>query len=724
MKCSFLKKTQGSLVLAVAVILLMNPQAAIAQDVADNEYAFEEIVVSARKRDELLADVPESIAVLTTATIEKSGFDNIEDIQNLVPNFSIVNTQNPGTIFINVRGVGQFRNSDAPVAIVVDGVQLTSPNQIDQELFDLQQIEILKGPQGALYGRNAVAGAINIVTKQPTDEFEGRVSAGYGNGDDMNAMAVVSGAIIEGILRGRVGATFREYDGLIVGSTLGVPVDFVEDKSIRGRLIYEPSENFVADFRIGYSNMDAGSSYWATPISENGFFLDDQANNFSFPVSTDVLGNAQRELQDYALRIDYDFGEVLLTSVTSRSNVDEFFEQDLDFISAPVFSVDQDLLAKTFSQELRLASNGDSQLDWSFGAYYLDTKRDVVSNVYGAPLNIGGYYANIGISNLDYTQSFIPLSQFNTTDNNVAYAVFGNASYEISEAIKLSVGLRYDVDERRQVNNATSAILEETFDQFQPKVNLLWKVSDDVSTYASWGVGFRSGGFNADPLVRASYEAEKIESYEVGFKATGLGGEISGAVFLNDFTNRQDFIFIAGIQTILTTPTASIQGLELAYRSRPVGDFTFSISGGLQDGKVGENPLGFTPDIMAIVGLPAGTDFTDNELPLVYGWSLSANVDFSHEFNNGVELFARTDLSMKGDMYWELSNFDDQDTLYMLNLRAGLRFEGFEFTAWVENLLDRKFYTELTSAEFTALPVDQGFPGQPRRYGLIVTKRF
>ena len=232
--------------------------------------------------------------------------------------------------------MGQFRNSEAPVAIVIDGVQLTSPNQIDQELFDLQQIEILKGPQGALYGRNAVAGAINIVTKQPTDEFEGRVSASYGNGDDMNATAMVSGPIVEGALRGRIGASFRDYDGLIIGSSVGVPVDFVEDKNIRGRLIYEPSEEFVADFRIGYSQMEAGSSYWSTPVDDEGFFVDAQANNFSFPVSSDVLGQAERELQDYALRIDYDLGGVLLSSITSHSIVDEFFEQDLDFTEAPV----------------------------------------------------------------------------------------------------------------------------------------------------------------------------------------------------------------------------------------------------------------------------------------------------------------------------------------------------------------------------------------------------
>lgn len=691
---------------------------------ADEESRQDTIVVTARKKSEDLADVPESISVVTEATIENAGIDNVEDLPSLIPNFSVVNTQNPGTFFLNVRGVGQFRNSEPPVAIIVDGVQITSPNQVNQELFDIQQIEVLKGPQGALYGRNAVAGAINIVTKPPTDELEGRVKVGYGNGDNFEALGVVSGPIIEGKLRGRLGATYRDFGGLIKGSTVGTTVDFAENTAIRGALIFEPTDTLSADLRAGYSRIESGSSYWSTPVDESGFFVDDQANNFDFPVSSDVLGMAERELTDVSLKIEKEFGPVTLTSVSAYALIEEFFEQDLDFTAAPVLGFNQTLKSRNISQEIRLSSNSSGRFDWSGGVYLLDTKRDLITATSISFANIGGYVTNAGLFNLDFNETLVPLPPTSTTDNNFAYAFFGNASYEISDTLEFSAGLRYDVDERKQTNNGTLVELEETFDLLQPKLNLLWRPTNNFSAYASWGIGFRSGGFNADATVRDLYDAEEIESFEIGFKAETDIGSFSGAAFRNEFTNRQDFIFIAGVQTILTTPSAELNGLELSYTSAPVGDFNFTLTGGLQDGEVGSNPIGFTAPILDLVGLPAGTDFTGNELPLVYGWSATAAVDYAHEFDSGVELFGRADYSTRGDFFWELSNFDTQDTLHLLNVRAGVRYNGFEVTGWVENALDQDYFTELTSAEFTALPVDQMFPAAPLTYGFSISKRF
>src|SRR5580692_7621335 len=234
-----------------------------------------EIVVTARKRDESLLSVPVTIDAFTEQTIKSAGIESPRDFVALVPNMTLVEVQNVGNSFITVRGISQARNSEPSVAVLVDGVLETNPYEFDQELFDITQIEVLKGPQGALYGRNAIGGAIIIHTADPADHFEGDSKIGVGNGVSEKAQVAVSGPIdTAGTLKYRAAFNFYNTGGYLENTYLDRKADPYRDYSGRVRLVWKPSDEWSADLRVFRDRVETTAYYYIIP-------RDDEANPFS-----------------------------------------------------------------------------------------------------------------------------------------------------------------------------------------------------------------------------------------------------------------------------------------------------------------------------------------------------------------------------------------------------------------------------------------------------------
>ena len=210
---------------------------------------------------ENLQDVPIAISAFDATTIQRAGIERANDYISLVPNVTIVDTANVGDTQVSIRGIISTRDAESTFAYVVDGVLSTNPNSFNEELFDVQSIEVLKGPQGALYGRNAVAGAILVTTKAPTDEFEASIGGGVGNRDLWKLNAMVSGPIVEEKLLGRFAISTREFDGHYknIYTNEDDVVDYLDDTSARGRLIWNVNEDLSFDFRAGYSEVEGGA---------------------------------------------------------------------------------------------------------------------------------------------------------------------------------------------------------------------------------------------------------------------------------------------------------------------------------------------------------------------------------------------------------------------------------------------------------------------------------
>lgn len=666
----------------------------------------EEIVVTSRKREESLIEVPVAITAVTSKTIERAGVTSVEDVGKLVPSFIQKPSQDPGTNVITVRGVTQVRFSEPPIALVIDGVQASSPDQLTQELFDIERIEVLKGPQGSTYGRNAIGGAVNITTKTPTNEYENRIQAGVAEGLFYSLAGVSSGPIVDDKLLYRAAVVYKDDDGRIRNTTLDENVDAYESINAKARFIFYPSENLTFDLRGSIEDFDGGAAYYY-PI------LPGQNPDKVLPVIGNRAGVGKRNLTDISLKVDYEFDVATLTSITAYSEASAAtLGQDLDWLPWPVVPIffggvtlDQTRDVKAWSEELRLTSDTNGRLQWLVGAYYLNTKRDVVTSVF------------LDIDPNASPRSGPQLARLPEENRNDAYALFGSADYEITNDLKLSLGLRQDWDERKQTNPDTLSVVQETFKSLQPKISLTYFMGPEhrKMVYASAGRGFRSGGFNGQSnLFPRKYEAEKATTFELGTKTEWLDRslQINAAAFYTSQKNVQIFQFdsLTGTQGILTINDAYHYGVEADFRALVPGGFELFGGGSVISSTVQD--------------YDGSEQFKGNDLPHVNGWSYNLGVQYIRDFGDDYTLVGRVDYSAFGDLNWFVDNLVKLDQVHLVNARVSVEVSQWTLTVYAKNLFNRRYNTDYFSAYYAGTPTDIGYPNQPRMIGGSVSLRF
>jgi iron complex outermembrane receptor protein len=431
--------------------------------------ALEEIVVTARKRNENFQDVPVTMDVFTSQEIAAAGIESPRDFIAMVPNMTLVETQNIGNSFITIRGISQARNSEPSVAVLVDGVLETNPYEFTQGLYDIQQIEVLKGPQGALYGRDAIGGAIIIRTADPSDHFEASTRVGVGNGLSEKAGLNLSGPLDDaGTLKYRASFNYYNTDGYIENVYLDRKADPYRDYSGRLRLLWTPADNFSADLRFMYDKAETTAYYFIIPRADEAnpfsdFSTPGNANDTTSQIQNNNLGTDKRDILDVALKLDYNLAYGTITSITDFNHTQEIDTGDAyDF--RPVTTSDNYALTsfvgpiptpaqggpfdesqsqfidvKTTSQELRFTSPVVDGFSWIAGAYFVHTTRfistgnladrgDGVPEVFYTPIvDPANPYAT------NTNQTFLADSQ----DNN-AWAVFGDAMSSASSGNSMS----------------------------------------------------------------------------------------------------------------------------------------------------------------------------------------------------------------------------------------------------------------------------------------------
>ena len=275
--------------LAVAVVSALAGADALAQA------TLEEVVVTARKRAETLAESPISVKAFTDSEIRAAGISTPQDFVNLTPNVTLVQTQSAGNSFLNIRGVSSARNSELAAAILIDGVLMSNATQLNQQLFDIQQVEVLRGPQGALYGRNAIGGAVTITTKAPGDEQEGEIQIGYESAPGYSVKGYLGGPLSDdGSVSYRVAGSIIDHDGYLKNAYLRQNADPYKDVSFRARVDWVVSDTLTTDFRVSYSNLETTAFY---------FVLDADADNTGKPIQTTIPVTTNASLPAPALSL-------------------------------------------------------------------------------------------------------------------------------------------------------------------------------------------------------------------------------------------------------------------------------------------------------------------------------------------------------------------------------------------------------------------------------------
>lgn len=707
--------------------------------------ALEEVVVTATKRAESLQDVPAAITAFSASDIERSRITRPADFIEMTPGVVLSDSNHPGEALITIRGTAQTRNTETPVAVVVDGVLMTGRTQFNGELFDIEQIEILKGPQGYLYGRNAIGGAIVIQTRRPENEWRRSVTLGYGNYNHARARLSAGGALIDDELWVQFSGSFRDRDGFYKNITRGDTMDPMNELVGRARVIWEPKNtNFTVDFRATATDLEAGatafspqSAFPAFQTSPQGAVTDINKVE-DIPFVRNVASEARQEKASYALKLDYEAPFGTFTSVTTYDDTLDVFTTD-DFPYYPTQDTTQfnAVSHEAWSQEIRFTSPEDKRLRYMLGAYYVDIE------------NAPNLHAAIGIDPGGFVLPAFrprPPGDANATtsmqSDNVfteAWAIFFSLNYDITDSLELTLAGRYDHEDKETIDNSPLSPFflqerQDSFDEFQPAVKLAWKPTDDLTVFGGYSRGFQAGGFNGaqTELISAGvapneFGAAVDDNFELGFKGRFLDRRlnVNAAVFYTDKENAQQFNFVpAGtLNAVLVIDEVEVLGFEMDAEAQITDNF--QIGGGFayidaevkkfadQPETVG-NRAPFVPEFTAVIN---ATHFW--ALPEIFG-------------QTGMTLVSNLQYEHRGTQFFEARNVPDwkREALNLLDARIALESDnGWTLSVWGKNLTNKIFAEDVVPifapGNVLGLPITAAtFRSMPRTWGMELSYDF
>ncbi|MCP3958465.1 MAG: TonB-dependent receptor [bacterium] len=802
----------------------------------EEEAISEEITVTARQEEEALQDVPATVSVLTGAQIEAVGVQRAEDFVKLVPGVSMVNAAEVGDTQVNIRGINGSRDAENSFAFIVDGILMTNPAAFNREYGDLSQIEVMKGPQGALYGRNAAAGAMIVTTARPGDETEGEIRASLAEDSTYTGWLNLGGPFGDaGKHRYGFSADWRTSDGFYVNSFQ--PQDDIVDDftsyNISGRLLFDTSDSTSWDLKARYGEVDAASITFNAVFALPGFasalglpeFFED-SNDHEFVFQGNVDPQNDQEALELSVKVDHqrDWGHIrawLLYSDIENSlsadgtsgafgffNFEPTCRASTAALSAagfvlpspqilapvPEFSIFGPYTPTTcdgtqyqvrnqedLSFEVRLSGDASDRLRWQAGAYYLNIDREVGVNL-GIDLGQGVV-----------EQLFVPQGGANPTEQLVhdnfktdVFALFGALRYDLSDDVELSLALRYDQEERGVRNlvptdartqyvdftldgmftggaplnpgldpiinpSGTIAPKSETFDEVQPKVSFTWDASDRFTLFGSWGVGFKSGGFNnqgsnatveifynsfigTDLVIEDQFDEETSSAFELGFKSeVSPRFYLEGSLYQTDVDDMQFFEFLVGpfglLRVVSNIDEVDIQGAELGFNWRASDSLTVYSGFNFIDS-----------EIQANTSRPATVG---NESPYTPEYTGNLAADFSKPVSEDWIFTASAYLTFVGETWFHTVQENTRVTLFdavfpglgtadysltrrdsheLLDLRIGVANEKWSVTLFGNNITDEKYLEEnITAPEFGGSFVH---PGTLRRVGVELGYRF
>ncbi len=679
------------------------------------------VVGRARKRTESVQSIPESVTALNSEGIEKNGINNVTNFAKLVPNLKLNSSQAAGINFLTIRGIPQIRNADAPVAFVIDGVTIPDPSLLNQELFDLALIEVVKGPQGALYGKNAIGGAINIYSKEPVNTTKNNLTLGYGNANALLTQFVSSGAIKKDKVFYRLSTQFKNFDGLLTNEFNDEKVDSSREFNARGQIIARITDNFKASATLQFIDVSGGAAYYSVNPTGNLFVdgfpggaLSPDPEDGNNVINHDEPGKSDIRNAFGNVSLEYTPGKVKIQSITSYNYVDRSLSGDLDFIPFDDFTQGETAETKTFNQELRLnnvASEG--KINWSAGGFYQDIEK---------PFFQDGYNRDFDLNQLFYG---IAADVINTT---TTYALFGFIDYKITDKLTASAGFRYDNDTFKQEDHLSGDTFERSNDIVQPKASLSYQATENALIYANYGRGYRTGGFNPAVTDRFNrdFEDELTDNYELGFKTSMWNNRfiLNGSAFYTNFSNQQQYIF--DLDTFYpgnyNYDKSKIIGFELDAKLRLTKYLDLLANYGFVDSEITEGGTtggvnGTATDLSA---------FNGKKTPFVPQNNFNIGLESSFALTEKVNFDGNINLNSTGKTYWDESNSDAFTTsaYQLLDARASVSFDNVKFTIWGNNILDKQYYTEYVPGSLFGGFDDFGWRGRPATYGASVSINF
>lgn len=711
-----MQATKPIVALALGVLLAFAPTGGTAlagEASAEGECRLDSVVVSAQKRTQEAADVPMSMTVIEDVDIQDMGIQGTGDLAIHVPNleFNDFGSRRHGLMFM--RGIKSIPTGEPSTGYYVDGVNYSKSYMFNFPLFDVERVEVLKGPQGTLYGRNSQGGVINVITKQPGEEYEGSVAATYGSYDRKEVRASASGPVFgDKLFMGLYGLVGVE-DGYTENDADGDEDDdgrHRDGKAGRMKLRWLPTDDLDVNVTLDAQRHDDGA-YPARRTERNalvkaGTFGADEPFHYSHDFESEQENDCWGTTLDATYRTG--FGE--LSSVTGYRDYESDEHIDGDFSPLDRMRKHWIQQERDWSQEFRLASPKDeSPISWVVGTYLFSLEADTeVTNLFGSATGTPGKTV-----------------LFDTERTNTGAALFGQVDHELVEGVDLTLGLRLEHEHAEAeskrvdttaagVSNTVNSIDEsQDFSAALPKLALAWHPVEDCMLYASVAGAHRSGGFNdaSAPTGKETFSEEHSWQYEAGVKSQFLDNRLlfNVAVFHISIEDEQLPLFDA---TTLQNYTAN------AGRSHRLGveaETRFMVVEGLE---LSASYSWIEAEYDSYNDTDGGVDYGGNQVFCVPEYTYALGASYRHKVVDGWDAFGRVDLAGTGSRYFDDANTVKGAEYELVNLRLGIEGEHLDCHVWAKNLLDEEYVVfENVAGGFAE-------DGAPRTVGVTVTYRF
>jgi iron complex outermembrane recepter protein len=719
----------------------------------------EEITVTAEKRASTIQETPISITAFTGDDLIDAGVGDSYGLAAFTPGLTI---QKEVIGKVVIRGVGTENytvGSDPGVAIHKDGAYVARSSVSIFDFFDLDRVEVLRGPQGTLYGRNATGGVINILSNEPTEEFEGYVKGDFAEYAKVRLEGAVSGSLGLPGVTGRLSMLYAERDGFtrnVFPTAEARGVDELDNQELwagRGQVNIAIGEN--ADLLLqaeitrddslppAFKYFDLTNAYWFNAFGPDQDLPDlrtvSQGFEDQIPGAGRTVPSFGRADQDaYLARLTWDLGSTTFTSLTSYRTIDFSWINDgdgFDTFFVTYFQTDE---SEQLTQEFQLASNTDSKLQWIVGAFYLDEEAETFT---GIPFIIG--------TPNDYIL-------WDGRSDTEAWAVFGQATYAFTDRLTVTAGLRYNEEEKQgdlvynlfgfvagpevwlgsPPGTEWTDVLNDKWDAFTPKLAVDYRFTDDIMGYVSATRGFKSGGFNL-LAPQLPYEPEELWSYEAGVKTRWADGRVIAnlSTFYYDYTDMQVGKVVNLSATVVNAAEATIMGAELEARALLGNGFELNLGLSLLDTEyeefVTEDPA-WPGDAGCgtLVGAPRTISLEGCQLPRAPEYQAIVGLSWSKPLADGGELRIRGDYSYRGDQYFTQFNRSivGQDSYGLLNARISYAAPDNRFfvTVYGDNITDEDYFVTVLESGVAApgTVVPQAVIGAPRMFGMTVGYNF
>ena len=737
-----------------------------------NAGLIEEVIVTAQKREESLQDTPVSVTAFSGEAIEALGFRQSVDITAQTPNFSVgYPNGDTGVPAPFIRGVGlnDFGVlNQGPIAAYMDETYISSNAAQIFQLLDTERVEVLRGPQGTLYGRNATGGAVNFISRKPTDEWEGWARAGYGSFEMTKFEGAFGGPVTDTVgIRGAILKT--DSDGWMKNRFTGNDQNGIDELAWRVLVEAKPSDELNLLFNVhgGNTKSDAvqyrhlgvwdalgnqcpdsdiraglcsdifgyseerpyttlnGVDVPATPGYDEG--------NYDFEAKNDT------EFWGLSLTLDWVIGDYIVTSITSYDEMDDFRPEETDDGPNDILTGELSVDQESFSQELRVSWEGGNW-NWIAGGYYLsdeatdNTAFDILRDL--RPLFIGDDTCSLsppGNPTGFCPDAFVFKSKSGTEQDITSYSFFADASVQVTETLKISAGLRYSDEE---VEHDTIFFFDEPaagnppragfpdsrdtdFSNVSGRFVLDYQMNDDWLFYGGVTTGFKAGGIFSTSDGIAEYDEEELISYEVGFKSTLADGRLrfNGSAFLYDYKDLQVFAFVVvdglGFSTISNAADAEIYGAEFEVQWLPIDNLFVNLGLGFLNTKYEDF---VTPD----------GDFTGNDIPMSPEVTFNGLVQYDISLDDMGTVTLQVDFNYQDEVYFDAFNNPllSEDDYWMWNARVGWTSadDKWEVAAFGRNLGDEEYMVYAFDLSFFGF--NEEMIGTPQAFGIEATFRY